>query len=123
MTNLQLKVYYLDDEELLLEAFSDRFATSQILIETFSNFNDLERAISLEIPDVVVVDYSMPKKNGKEVAKALPEMIAKALVTGGLNENLDKLFERVFAKPYPESEIQEYFAEKLLAKRLRIRSG
>lgn len=109
----QLNVYYLDDEEILLEAFADRFSTSRIIIRTFSKYIDLLAAVEQEIPDVVVLDFMMPVKNGVEVAKLLPPSISRILVTGSLDHKVTSGFERVFAKPFPESAIESYFQSKL----------
>lgn len=112
-----LNVFYLDDEDLLLMAFADRFSTSEINVKTFDKYEEFALAIKQHMPDVVVLDYTMPGKNGEEIAMALPPHIHKILVTGNLSHNQNPIFEHVFTKPFDEEKIEKYFASKLQLKK------
>ena len=104
---MQLKVYYLDDEAELCEIFSEYFSSPEIKIITFIDPVRAIEAAKENPPDVVFVDFRLPKTTGDQVAQSLDPHIPKYLLTGELSPNTKYHFKKIISKPYNIVEIQE----------------
>ena len=105
---MKIKVYYLDDEVDLLEAFKEIFEDTQIEISTFSDPQRALAEVSANPPDLLFLDHRLPNITGDEIALKLDPMIPKALITGDLEVICRAKFVAHFSKPYNIPEIQEF---------------
>lgn len=98
------RVYYLDDETLLLKQF-DRFMTGKGLESRVFEQADAFIAACREVPpDVVFLDFRLADTTGLAVAKELDSAIKKVLVTGELTVDEGPDFAAVLSKPFRLSE-------------------
>ena len=104
---MPLNIYYLDDEVGLCEIFYDFFSSEYIKITTFYDPNQAIKAIYVDPPDLLFIDYSMPEMNGDEVAAAVSKNIPKILVTGDIGNKHSKHYLRVIPKPFDFKVIQD----------------
>lgn len=114
---MQLRIYYLDDEEALCENFVDYFASNDVSITTFVDPNAAIDAIKKNPPDLFFVDYRLPGTTGEEVAKTLDPKLPKILITGDISVKTEFKFEKVFPKPYDYSAIAELISTHVSAKK------
>ena len=103
---MSLKVFYLDDEPGLCEIFFDLFSSEKIQITTFSEPETAIKAIKENPPDLLFIDYRLPNTTGDEVALKLNNQIPKFLITGDIFIKTKYNFEKIFSKPYDDTEIQ-----------------
>ncbi len=103
-----LKVYYLDDEESLLEVFSDTFSSSECVVFTFADPIAFVQSVKTDPPDVVFLDYRLPGCTGDEVALRLDPSLPKVLVSGDLDLNTKAVFVAKFSKPYKIDEVGRF---------------
>jgi DNA-binding NtrC family response regulator len=108
---MPLKIYYLDDEPFLLEAFQDTFADEHFEVHVFPTVKEFFEAVAKAKPDIVVLDFRIHDTNGDEVAKKLPLEIPKIMITGDLQVKLECKFEAVFEKPWKEIPMKEFLAK------------
>ena len=106
-----LKVYYLDDEELLIDMFIDYFDTGQINLKTFQSPEEAIKAVEDSPPDLLFIDFQMPSMNGDQVAFAIDERIPIILITGDIDQKYQYDFKKVIRKPYQVHEVQEIIEE------------
>ncbi len=114
-----LRVWYIDDEADLCEMFSDIFTNKNIHINTYTNFDDVKKALTEtdpnHMPHVCFIDYRLKRITGDRIAAELPTSIPKYLVTGDLQVPPSDLFVAVLPKPY-DSETIQYIIDTLLEK-------
>ncbi len=112
----KFKVYYLDDEPDLCEAFLDFFSSETISIQTFVDPHTAIAAIKKARPDLFFVDFRLPGMNGDQVAQAIDASIPKILVSGELDVKTQAHFVEKFSKPFDFDKlgeiIQQYAARK-----------
>jgi CheY-like chemotaxis protein len=94
-----IKVYYVDDEPELCELFVDIFASSKVLVSTFTNPSEALEKILSNPPDLIFMDYRMPGMNGMELAQKSPVDIKKYLISGENNISVNNMFEAILKKP------------------------
>ncbi|TNF02283.1 MAG: response regulator [Deltaproteobacteria bacterium] len=102
-----LKIFYLDDEELLLDLFLDYFESENTDLHTFLSPEDAIQAARQSPPDIFFIDFRMPVMNGDDVAFAVDEDIPKYLVTGDINIKHKYKFDGVINKPYKYEDISK----------------
>ena len=102
---MPLKVYYLDDEELLGEIFAEFFSSDQVAVTAFSEVGAMFEVIAHSAPDLIFIDYRLPGTTGDEVAKRIDPAIPKILLTGEITVQTSYHFEKILAKPFDNSEI------------------
>ena len=107
---MPLKVYYLDDEPVLLEIFTDLFASESVSVRTFENPDEFLSAVQKDPPDLTFLDYRLGKVTGDEVALRMSESIPKAMITGEITTAPLAKFDRIFGKPYKIPEIEAFIA-------------
>jgi FixJ family two-component response regulator len=103
---MSFKIYYLDDENDLLDAFSYFFASQGIEICTFTNPQQLIEKSKATPPDLFFLDYRLPSCTGPQVAAQLDQKIPKILVTGDTDVGSHELFSSVVHKPYMPQQIK-----------------
>lgn len=108
---MPFKIYYLDDEADLLEMFVDSFADSEVAITTFTNAAEAQLAIKICPPDLLILDYRLPKCTGDQIALGLDPNLLKVLITGDLSVSPKAHFSRIFEKPYSIHEMQNFIFE------------
>jgi DNA-binding NtrC family response regulator len=104
---MPLKIYYLDDENDLLEMFSDTFSSANRSISTFSDPNTAMEAVRQNPPDILFIDYRLPNYTGDQIAQELDPKLPKVLITGDMQVNSKYKFLAVFEKPYRTSQIED----------------
>ena len=97
---MQLRVYYLDDEQTLCENFADDFGSKKVIITTFTDSQEAIQTIKVSPPDLLFLDYRMPGTTGDRVAEMIDPKIPKYLITGDLLVKTSYQFKKVFSKPY-----------------------
>ena len=115
---MRLKIYYLDDEDDLLEVFADTFSNADNTITTFSDPALALEAIRSSPPDLLFIDYRLPNTTGDEFAQKIDASIPKILMTGDTHLTLESKFETVLEKPYSVSEVRKWIAQYLEKLRL-----
>lgn len=113
---MPLKIYYLDDEEQLTTMFKELFDQPEFAIETFNHPCEALQAIRRSPPDLLVLDYRLPKTTGDKLAQSVGIDIPKILVSGDLNISLQAEFLRVFPKPYDYDQMLEFLLSRLTLK-------
>jgi len=96
---MALKVFYIDDEPDLLDLFSDVFSSPEVEVTTFVDPDVAVSAIRETPPDLLFVDYRLPKTTGAQLAREIAPAIPKVLITGDLATARDPNFVGVFSKP------------------------
>lgn len=104
---MQLRIYYVDDEEALCEAFSDYFSSKKVVITTFTDPTLVIEAINANPPDLLFIDYRLPGMTGDKIAEAISPLIPKFLITGDLSVKTNYKFLKVFSKPFAVQEISQ----------------
>ncbi len=105
-----LSIVYLDDEIELCSLFKDLFEEPGIQISTFSDHEAVIDYCLKNKPDLVFLDYRIPKLRGDLVAAQLPSNLNLYLVTGELDLKLPKGFEDCLSKPFDIPKIKEIIA-------------
>ncbi len=108
---MPLKIVYVDDEPDLCEMFADLFNSPDTLVTTFSDPELAITEIRKNPPDLIFLDYRLPKTNGDRVALALGNTVPKVLVTGDVAVKTEYPFVKHFAKPYTRAEIAQFISE------------
>ena len=112
-----LKVLYLDDEPDLCEIFFDEFSSEEIQILTYTDFQKAIDSAKKNPPDVIFVDFRLPRTNGDLVAQAMPGQIPKYLITGEASPATDYKFAGVFGKPFDAHAIRETMSQLITQKK------
>ena len=102
---MPVSVYYLDDEELLCEIFSEHISSDQVDVTTFSDSNDAIEACRKKPPDILFIDYRLPGTTGDVVASGIDDRIPKVLVTGDITYASGYQFKKVISKPCNYQEV------------------
>jgi DNA-binding response OmpR family regulator len=114
---MPIRLIYVDDETDLLELFSDMFSSPEVAIETYSDPERALEAIRRNPPDLLVLDYRLPRTTGDQIAKQVDASIPKVLVTGDVTVQLQSQFDAIFEKPFPIARIREFIQSHVARKR------
>jgi CheY-like chemotaxis protein len=106
-----IRVFYLDDEEELLNIFKETFESDKVLISTFSNPDEFIKEALKNPPHLAFLDYRLPSTSGLEVANQIPASIQRILITGDLNISGISGFQRILTKPFAIPEITRILDE------------
>lgn len=114
-----LKIFYLDDEPALCEAFADMLESPNRKIWTFSSAEGFLNHVQEMQPDVIFLDYRLPGTTGEALAEKLDPGIRRAIVTGDLDPVLGTkaLVDKIFCKPFEVPDIEAYLDELAAAKK------
>lgn len=117
---MPFKIVYLDDEQGLLEIFSENFSGKDREITTFSDPKAAIPALKANPPDILFIDYRLPGYTGDEIAKMLDPQIYKVLLTGDLDPKCSYPFQAIFEKPYTKKldEIEAIICKLMEAKKI-----
>jgi DNA-binding NtrC family response regulator len=113
-----LKVAYVDDEVDLCEIFLDTFQDETISITTYSNPNLALEGIQTNPPDLIFLDYRLPKTTGDQLALKINNSVPKCLISGDLFIKTEYKFLKVFQKPFKYEEIRALLDEFVAKKNL-----
>lgn len=105
---MSLKICYLDDENDLLEMFVDTFSGDGREIVTYNLPESAIEGIRKNPPDVLFIDYRLPKYTGDQIALMLDPKIPKFLITGDIQVKSNYNFEAILEKPYKIEVIEGY---------------
>lgn len=111
---MKIKVYYIDDEPELLEIFSETYVRPEIEITTFLDPEEAMVSIQKMPPDLLFIDYRLPKINGDDFALQLDPQIPKVLLSGEMSLKCQSKFIAVFEKPYQSHKIEAFLANFVL---------
>lgn len=103
---MQLKVFYIDDEEGLCENFFDFFSSKDIEVITFTDPKMAIDQAKTSPPDLLFIDYRLPGTTGDKVVQCMAAAIPKFLITGDISVATEYKFSGIFTKPYNHEDIQ-----------------
>ena len=125
-------IYYADDEAVNQELVASQLVAAGYLVELFPDGQSLLDQLSTSVPDLILLDWMMPGKNGLEVCREIRDLhdsctlpiimltarhqvhdIVRAL-NAGANDYL--------TKPYHEQELSARVFSQISVKRLLIAS-
>jgi FixJ family two-component response regulator len=92
-------IYYLDDEVELLDIFIDVFAAKDREIKAFSDPIEFINAVKMKPPNLIFLDFRLPRTTGDEVASKIDFSIPKVLITGDIDVNVKSNFISILGKP------------------------
>jgi DNA-binding NtrC family response regulator len=104
---MQLKIFYIDDEEGICEIFVDYFSSDRVKVFYFMNPLEAIEDAKKNPPHLFFIDYRLPGITGDEVAKKLDPKIPKYLITGDISVKVENIFLKIFPKPFDDKEISE----------------
>lgn len=109
MTNKeQVKIVYIDDEELLCQMFKEYLHANNIDITVFTDEVCAITYCNDNNPDIIFIDYRLKQLNGVDVAKAIVSDAIKVLITGELDVTMDNCFSDKIQKPYRLAAIKNF---------------
>lgn len=107
------RIYYLDDEEDLVNLFKAFIVDENIEVLTFTDASEAIARCQSAPPDLIFIDYRLADTTGDRVASLLDINIEKILLTGELDMAENALFERIIKKPFKLSYIRKVIDEKI----------
>ena len=117
---MPLNVCYVDDEPDLCEAFSDYFASDEVVVSTYTDHEAAILAINQSHPDLVILDFRLRGTTGDEVARQLAADIPKVLITGDLAVASKFPFTKTLFKPYKIQDVFTLLEEFSKAKKAKF---
>lgn len=113
---MPLRLVYIDDEPQLCLLLKENLESENIIVETFTDWDEALKSIAANPPDFVFLDYRLKDANGDEVAARIHPSIPKCLLTGdNLKLKDHPLFIKIFFKPF-EYDAIEALLENFIAK-------
>ena len=97
---MQLNLVYIDDEKDICEMFVDNFASAEVNVVCFAEPEIALKAIEIEVPDLIILDFRFPLTTGYEVAERIHPSIPLAVISGDLNLHHHHRFIKFFSKPF-----------------------
>jgi CheY-like chemotaxis protein len=91
------------------------FSTKDIEVASFVDPVQAIAEILRHPPQLIFLDYRLPKTSGDQVARVLGKNIPMVLVSGDINVESDFEFVAVITKPYKREEIQQIINKYLPA--------
>ncbi len=110
------KVYYLDDEQDLVDIFSEIFSTVDRIVKPFSDPKLFLSAVQNDPPDLIFLDYRLPGLTGDQVAKEISPAIPKVLITGEMDVQPEVEYIAIIRKPFKIEEIESLMSQVLRRK-------
>lgn len=93
------KIYFLDDDKDLTDLFADFFDCADYEVSVFNSADQFLEAVQVQKPDIVFLDYNLPKTNGDLVAEKIAQDIRKILITGMFHLKPKQSFDQIITKP------------------------
>lgn len=106
-----MNIIYLDDEEDLCTLFSEMFSSDEVSVKTFINPEMAIQEVSKNPPDLIFLDFRLPKVTGDMVALKMNNSIPKVLISGDISPVTEYQFVKVFGKPWDVNEIENLILE------------
>ena len=103
---MSLIVYFLDDEESFCQIFNEFMTSLGYHVSVFMDHTEALQAVEKRAPDVICIDYRLKGITGDEVAKQIPDSVAKILLTGELHFKNEQLFDAHLNKPFRLPELK-----------------
>lgn len=103
---MKLKVIYIDDEPDLCDIFTDHFSTEEIEIKTYTDPKAAIERVIVDSPDLVFIDFRLPRTSGDKVAHAMKVNCPVYLISGELNIKTDFKFNGILTKPMSPAEVK-----------------
>ena len=104
---MKFKVVIIDDEPDLCDLFVDMFTSGEVEVISYLNPIDALAGVRRDPPDLIFLDYLLPKMDGEEFARVLGANIPIVLVSGDVGVKSEFGFVTVVNKPYHPDVIQE----------------
>ena len=93
-----MKILVAEDDKFLVKAYHAKFTNAGFDIQIATDGEEFEKKLESFVPDVILLDLMMPKKDGFEVLKAVRKAQSKRRLMKILySENLHRMI------PYPIS--------------------
>ncbi len=105
-------IIYIDDENDLLELFSDLFSNDQRKIHCFNNHQDAISFSRNNTVDMILIDYRMPDGTADQLLKKLElsDNTVVLMITGEMEVDQDicELFHGIIKKPFTVGKLESY---------------
>jgi DNA-binding response OmpR family regulator len=108
---MALNLVYLDDEEDLCSLFAEMFSSDEVKIKTFVDPELAIQEVSSNPPDLIFLDFRLPKVTGDMVALKMNNAIPKVLISGDISPITEYKFLKIFGKPWTVSEVENLILE------------
>ncbi len=108
-----LNVFFIDDEPLLCEMFSEIYSSENVRIHAFSDHELALAAAEVVEIDIAFIDLRMPGLRGEKIAERLPSSVDCYLVTGEIAPEYTFNFRGVITKPFHNETIRSIIQNKL----------
>jgi DNA-binding NtrC family response regulator len=105
---MALRIFYIDDEVGLCDAFTDNFSADDMTVYSFTDADLAVRQIDELKPDLIFIDYRLGRVTADQVLPLIPEGIKVALISGDLAIQHKDRYVRVFPKPFEHAEVTEF---------------
>lgn len=110
---MKKEVIFVDDEEDLLELYYDLFQEESFSVKIFSDPTKALTYINENSPNLLFIDFRMPKLNGIELRDKINKDITSYLITGELDLKDTDKFVAVLKKPLSTAIIEELIEKHL----------
>ena len=107
------EVIFVDDEEDLLEVYSELFEGEPFIVKTFSDPIEALKYINENSPSLLFLDFRMPNLTGIELRDQINKDIPSYLITGELDLKDAEKFIGALKKPIPTAIIEELIKKHL----------
>lgn len=104
----KIKIVYVDDEPDLCEVFKDNVEDSKTEVITFTDSQLFIEQVNSIQPDLVFLDYRMPRTTGEEIAQRIDSKYPKILITGDASVKTKIQFVAVYEKPINFRELSKF---------------
>lgn len=118
---MTLRIAFLDDEPAICEMFRDNFEKDGVQISTYTDPQDFMTAIEASKPDLVFLDYRLPRTNGDIIAGRLNPNLKLVLMTGDVDVAVRNKFVKIFHKPF-EMRVIGQFIDEFASEQILTRS-
>jgi len=105
---MAIQVVYIDDELELCQLFQEILTSPEVNVMTYQDPAEGIRMINELQPDMIFLDFRLPKTTGDLVARQLLTKAPKFLITGELLPDYEFPFEKIFQKPIRYDELSDF---------------
>lgn len=105
---LNLNVVCIDDEQDILMVIKDNLELMVSQVATYTNQAEALAYIAQHPPDVVLMDYRMPDRDGVALARAIRPKVPVIMVSGDVDFRLEEPFIGFFQKPLDFAKLEQF---------------